>query len=75
MILERLSIHRRDYGELEGKFIGTVEFNGQTGSVKLVLTPDLSERLLAVIADELEAVAKEAANSLRIEVVASQVKP
>ena len=56
MILERLNIRRRDFGEDTERFCGTVEFKGKAGDVSLTLTGELSARLLAVVAEELEAV-------------------
>ena len=74
MTLTLLRIARCDFGEHKGKFLGHITFEGTGGEIKLTLTPELSGRLFAVVSDEIEAVAKIAAETLRVEVVADRVQ-
>ena len=47
--LTNLTIELHRWGELTGKYTGTVEYEGQSGSVKLALDPSISEEVLAFI--------------------------
>ncbi len=53
MKLQDLRIRLTTYGPNEGKYVGTVEFADETGKVELVLDPEVSNRVLEVLADRI----------------------
>ncbi len=50
MKLKTLNIHlQRSYEDNPGKYSGEFEWEGERGSVKMIINPEMSERLLAFI--------------------------
>lgn len=75
MKLTKLYLNRINYGPESGSFKGTIEFDGERGKVEVNLDHSLSNALLAVIADQLVATAKTAAERLLVEIVAATSAP
>ncbi len=46
--LRELSIERKQYGPDEGKFFAAVRFGSDTASISLKLSPEISEKILAL---------------------------
>jgi hypothetical protein len=67
MNLEKLTIERMAYGPKKGHHVGEIKFAGESGAVTIVLSADHIARLMAVVADAVVGVAKEAAQGLVIE--------
>ena len=65
MKLKRLVIDLQNWGSNKGKYTGTIEYEGESGTVNLTLTPDISNRLLATCADQIVACSTVAAEQLR----------
>lgn len=72
MILKRLEIELKEYGEDKGKHVGRAVFAGPLGTVGLVLTPDHVQNIFKVCADSLVTVAKEAATNLTSQIIDSK---
>ena len=72
MKLKSLRIHKDCYSE---HYAGAVEFEGSHGEVKLVLDERLSEKILAVCADEIVASSKEVAEAMTATFIESQLTP
>ena len=64
MQLERLSLRLSTYGADIGKYTGTASFRNQYGEINLLLTSELSNRILQVCAEELVAASKETAQNM-----------
>jgi hypothetical protein len=69
MFVARISISREGYyssstPDPTKPFQATVEVHGQHGKVQLNLSPDLSARVVAIIADEIAAAGRAAAEAL-----------
>lgn len=69
MQLESLSIQRRIYGPNEGKLEGEITFKNPRGKVQLVLNDEISQRLLAIVADGVVESSREIAVSLTAQVL------
>ena len=52
-----------------GAYKCTIRYKGNSGEVQVNLTPDLTQRVMAVIAEELVAASKEIANDLTKEII------
>ncbi len=65
MKLKSMTIRRPYYHEKSQTYIGDVEFEGLAGEIKLILTDDLSRRVLAACADEIVAATTAQAEALR----------
>lgn len=66
MQLESLWI-RRQYGKTA--LDASIEFSGQNGKIHLVLPPDTTQRLLAVVADLVVEASRDVASNLTAEVI------
>ncbi len=65
MKLKRLEIELKQWGPNEGRYEATIEYEGQTGAVKLALDPDLSNDLLRAAAGSIAKFSAIAADRLR----------
>ena len=65
MKLKSMTIRRPYYHDVKKQYVGEVEFEGQEGEIKLILTDDLSRRVLAACADEIVAATTAQAEALR----------
>lgn len=65
MKLRKLEIELHWYGENAGKYTGTIEFEGQSGSQKLILDPIISAALLDFCGPAMTSAAKAAADNLQ----------
>ena len=72
MILKRLDIELKEYGDDKGKHVGRAVFAGPLGTVGLILTPDHVQAIFKVCADSLVVVAKEAATLLTSQILDSK---
>lgn len=69
MILTKLRIDKKQYGQDEGKYTGVAQFTGNAGDVALNLTPEMCDRIFLVCADGIIETAKEAAANLTCNVI------
>lgn len=75
MFLTRISIHREGYwagahsADPKKPFRATIEFQGQSGKIELTLDPDMSKRVLALVADEVAAAGRATAEAMTAEVI------
>ena len=73
MILQSIIIYRRTAGfgagppKAHDHFDATVQIHGEHGEVKLKLGPDLCERVVSVLADEVVKAARETAQAMTAE--------
>ncbi len=65
MKLKSMTICRPYFQSDTQTYIGEVEFEGLAGEIKLILTDDLSRRVLAACADEIVAATTAQAEALR----------
>ena len=72
MRLERLTIYTSYKSD---NYKGTAEFEGSYGKVELHLEQRLSEKILAVCADEIVASSKEVAEAMTATFIESQLAP
>lgn len=70
MFLARLSVHREGYfsdysrADPAKPFRATIEVVGQSGKVELVLSPELSDRIVAIVAEEVAAAGRATAEMM-----------
>lgn len=76
MIIRSITIRREGdmYGytpkvDASKPFAATIEVHGQHGKVELSLSPDMSARIVAIIADEVIAAGKATAEAMTAEVL------
>ena len=69
-LVKNLYLRVEEYGPDKGKLSGTIEFLGQFGEVKVRVNNEQAGRMLAIVAEEVIAAAKQTANMLTAEVVA-----
>lgn len=69
MQLKSMTIRLSEYGTFEGRYTGTVHFAGEYGGVDIVLTPDMSDKVLHICADAMVAQVKEVAENLTAAVI------
>lgn len=69
-IVKSLYLRAEEYGADKGKLSGTIEFVGQYGEVKVRVNNDQGARILAIVAEEVVAAAKQTAAMLTSEVIA-----
>jgi hypothetical protein len=74
MILEYLNLEIDRWGENEGRYIGKAKFSGKGGKVEINLSPDTSDKILALLADQLVVAAQETASLLTAQVIATAAK-
>ncbi len=65
MKLKSVTIRRPYFSSDTQHYIGEVEFEGLAGEIKLILTDELSRRVLAACADEIVAATTAQAEALR----------
>lgn len=65
MELRTLSIERKTYGELAGKYIATVRIGDEKGTISMEISPRISNIILHACVDELSAATELAANTFR----------
>jgi len=70
-VLEQININRINWGDSEGLYEGSVVFANNLGTIKLKLTPEISNGILAVVSKELINTTKVVANQLDAAVIAS----
>jgi hypothetical protein len=70
-VLEQININRINWGDSEGLYEGSVVFANNLGTIKLKLTPEISNGILAVVSKELINTTKVVANQLDAAVMAS----
>jgi hypothetical protein len=70
-VLEQININRINWGDSEGLYEGSVVFANNLGTIKLKLTPEISNGILAVVSKELINTTKVVANQLDAAVLAS----
>lgn len=63
--ITKLSIEKKCWGEHEGKYIAEVKIKDDKNELSIVLSPEVSEMLLPLVADELCKAASNYANDLR----------
>ena len=71
MKLNKLEIERQKWGKDEGKLRGVISFDNEIGKVDMNLSPDITEKLLAVIGDALVETAKAASKELTCSLIES----
>jgi|HubBroStandDraft_5_1064220.scaffolds.fasta_scaffold23187_8 hypothetical protein len=72
MKIQRLGISEwssYEPGYRPGAYKATIQYKGQNGEVSVQLTPDLTQKVLNVIAEELVAASREIANDLTKEII------
>lgn len=67
--MTHLHVNFMEYGPHVGKYTGSVGFRGQYGTVDIVLSPSLSEKVLTLCADALVENAKEVASDLTAQII------
>lgn len=80
MFVTRISIHRDGYygsgygsAPKEDKpFHATIELHGATGKVELNLDPEMSKRIVAIVADEVAAAGRATAEAMTAEIISGQ---
>lgn len=80
MHVRTISIRRdNDYGygkiDLSRPFLATVAVEGLSGKVELALSPELSRRIVDIIADEIVAAGRATAEAMTAEVFTVQALP
>ena len=71
MNLKSLQLERQVWGDMKGQITGKIEFDSPTAVIGLVITPEMSQRILAVVGDALVSVSQEAAVALKADVIQS----
>jgi|TARA_Y100000310_G_scaffold219805_1_gene221223 hypothetical protein len=64
IVLNKLEVHRPQWGESEGKLVGKVEFKGPMGKIEIGLDERLSKEVVELCADALVRAGQAAANEL-----------
>ena len=77
MIVKAISIRRVTksfYAEPKGdeQFAATLELVGEYGKVELRLSPDMSQRIVEIVADEIAKAGRATAEALTAEVISGQ---
>lgn len=76
MFITRIMIQREGYSDNPDKpFIATVHVHGKLNKTELTLSPDMSARVVAVIADEIIAAGKAAAEAMVAETLTVAALP
>ena len=70
--LTTINISLQTYGPNEGKYTGEVRFKGVYGAVEIVLSPSISEKILALCAEGLMQNTRELAETLTANILVSQ---
>lgn len=69
MILESMNIRRKNWGANEGKLCGEITYKNPNGEVTIVLTNELSNKLIAIIAEDMVVATKELAMNLTAAII------
>lgn len=69
-LVKNLFLRVEEYGPDKGKLSGTIEFLGKYGEVKVRVNNEQAGRMLAIVAEEVIAAAKQTASMLTAEVIA-----
>lgn len=72
MILENIEISLDKWGENKGRYVGRVKFGNEGGRIEINLTPDTSEKVLALLANQVVAAAQETAKMMAAQVIAPE---
>jgi hypothetical protein len=79
MFVTSISVRRDGYfGSMYGKpdpsqpFVATIEVHGEHGKVELKLSPELSQRVVEIISDEVAAAGRATAEAMVAAVIATQ---
>lgn len=81
MFIAQISVRRDGYYSGYGRpdpakpFLATVEVHGQTGKMELNLSPEMSERVVAIIAEEIAAAGRACAEAMTAEVLTVAALP
>ena len=67
--LTNLFIKLETYGVNKDRYTGSVEFANEHGTVEINLGPEVAEKILAVVADQLVESSKEIAANLTAEII------
>lgn len=59
----------------DGKYNGSIEFDGPSGEIKLTLDKRLSDKIIRACADELVEASKRAADAMTAEVITGALTP
>jgi hypothetical protein len=74
MKLNSIYINRADWGKHEGRYTGHAEFGSDMGKIQVNLSPETSDKVLALLADQLVASAQETAKLMTAQVISTAVK-
>lgn len=78
MIVQRISISPRTYyspPSAENPMIAKITIKGQQNETELALDPEMSQRILAIVADEFAASARRIAENMVAEVITATALP
>lgn len=68
-LIKSISLRMKEYGDDKGTLLGEIEFLNQHGEIKVRLNNDQSEKIVAILAEELVATAKQTAMLMTTEVL------
>jgi len=69
MQLDKIYITRSDYGQNKGRLSGRIGFKGACGNIELTLNESLSQKIVAICADEMVAASKDIAANMTAEII------
>ena len=69
MQLESLHIRRETYGENRGKLQGDIVYQSPSGKIQVLLSDELSTKLLYIVAENMVETTQQLANQLTAEVI------
>ena len=69
-LIKSIYLRVEEYGDRKGQLKGEIEFLNQHGEMKIVLTGLQAEKIIAILAEELVATAKQTASLMTAEVLA-----
>lgn len=82
MIVQRVSVTRRGYSYYSSQpvkasepFVATIEVAGDRGKIELKLSPDMSARIMEIIADEVAAAGRATAEAMTADVLTVKALP
>jgi hypothetical protein len=71
MILQSISLELDRWGKHEGRYTGRARFSNDCGNVEVILAPDTSDKILALLADQLVAAAQETAKLMTAQIIST----
>lgn len=74
MRLKKLQIEMQQWGELQGKYLGEVVFEGGNGQIQLTMLPEICEKIFEVVQSQLIESSKALASNMT-NVITDRVKP